>query len=79
MATTRVFRTSSSSQVPGMITQYAGTSLPNGWLWCDGGDIQVSTHQNLYNALTSNGTVFPCGPNTNANGVIYFKVPNFDS
>jgi microcystin-dependent protein len=64
-------------QVSGMITQYAGTSLPNGWLWCDGGDTQVSTHQNLYNALTSNGTVFPYGPNTNANGVIYFKVPNF--
>jgi microcystin-dependent protein len=65
------------SNVPGMISQYAGSSLPSGWLWCDGGDIQVSTHQNLYNALTSNGTVFPYGPNTNANGVIYFKVPNF--
>jgi microcystin-dependent protein len=63
--------------VPGVISQYAGFSLPSGWLWCDGGDIQVSTHQNLYNALTSNGTVFPYGPNTNVNGVIYFKVPNF--
>jgi microcystin-dependent protein len=65
------------TSVPGIINQYAGSSLPSGWLWCDGGDVEVSTYQNLYNALTLNGTVFPYGPNTNANGVIYFKVPNF--
>jgi microcystin-dependent protein len=68
------------SNVPGMISQYAGSSLPSGWLFCDGQEVLITTYQNLYNALTSNGTTFPYGANTNGSGgsgSTHFRIPNF--
>jgi microcystin-dependent protein len=65
--------------VPGVISQYAGTALPTGYLWCEGGEFLISTYQNLYNALTTNGTVFPYGANTNGSGgsgSTHFRLPN---
>jgi microcystin-dependent protein len=65
--------------VPGVISQYAGTALPTGYLWCEGGEFLISTYQNLYNALTTTGTVFPYGSNTNGSGGVgstHFRLPN---
>jgi microcystin-dependent protein len=67
------------NSVPGVISQYAGTSLPAGYLWCEGQEILITTYQDLYNALTTNGTVFPYGANTNGSGgagSTHFKLPN---
>jgi microcystin-dependent protein len=67
------------NSVPGVISQYAGTALPTGYLWCEGGEFLISTYQNLYNALTTNGTVFPYGANTNGSGgagSTHFRLPN---
>lgn len=65
--------------VPGVISQYAGTALPTGYLWCEGQEVSITTYQSLYNALTTNGTVFPYGANTNGSGAAgstHFRVPN---
>jgi microcystin-dependent protein len=65
--------------VPGVISQYAGSALPTGYLWCEGGEFLISTYQNLYNSLTTNGTVFPYGANTNgsgSSGSTHFRLPN---
>jgi microcystin-dependent protein len=68
--------------VPGVINQYAGSSSvsPTGWLFCDGQEVLITTYQNLYNSLTSNGTIFPYGANTNGSGgagSTHFRIPNF--
>jgi microcystin-dependent protein len=69
------------TSLPGVINQYAGSgsAAPTGWLFCDGQEVLISTYTNLYNALTSNGTVFPYGTNTNGSGgagSTHFKIPN---
>jgi microcystin-dependent protein len=70
------------TSVPGVINQFAGSgsAAPTGWLFCDGQEISISTYTNLYNSLTSNGTVFPYGANTNGSGgagSTHFRIPNF--
>jgi len=70
------------TSVPGVINQFAGSgsAAPTGWLFCDGQEISISTYTNLYNSLTSNGTVFPYGANTNGAGgagSTHFRIPNF--
>jgi microcystin-dependent protein len=70
------------TSIPGVINQYAGSgsAAPTGWLFCDGQEVLVTTYQNLYNSLTSNGTIFPYGANTNGSGgagSTHFRIPNF--
>jgi len=70
------------TSVPGIINQFAGSgsAAPTGWLFCDGQEVLISTYQSLYNALTSNGTTFPYGTNTNGSGGVgstHFRIPNF--
>jgi microcystin-dependent protein len=70
------------TSVPGIINQFAGSgsAAPTGWLFCDGQEVLITTYQNLYNALTSNGTTFPYGANTNGSGgagSTHFRIPNF--
>lgn len=64
----------------GSITQYGGSSAPTGWLLCDGTEVAIATYTALYNVLTSSGTVFPFGANTNGSGgagSTHFRLPNF--
>lgn len=64
----------------GSITQYAGASAPTGWLMCDGSEVAIASYTALYNILTSTGTVFPFGTNTNGSGgagSTHFRLPNF--
>jgi microcystin-dependent protein len=70
------------TSVPGIINQFAGSgsAAPTGWLFCDGQEVLITTYQNLYNTLTSNGTTFPYGANTNGSGgagSTHFRIPNF--
>ena len=70
------------TSIPGVINQYAGSgsAAPTGWLFCDGQEVLITTYQNLYNSLTSNGTIFPYGVNTNGSGgagSTHFRIPNF--
>lgn len=70
------------TSVPGVINQFAGSgsAAPTGWLFCDGQEVLITTYQNLYNTLTSNGTTFPYGANTNGSGgagSTHFRIPNF--
>lgn len=66
----------------GTIIPYAGVALPAGWLLCDGTQKTITgTYQNLYNALTSSGTVFPYGGNTNGSGAVgtsHFRLPDLN-
>jgi microcystin-dependent protein len=67
------------SNVPGMISQYGGATAPTGWFLCEGQEVSISTYTNLYNALTSTGSVFPYGANTNGSGgagSTHFRLPN---
>lgn len=62
---------------PGTIVQWAGastTAAPLGWLFANGQDVLISEYRNLYNTLTSSGTVFPYGPNVNSD--TRFRLPN---
>jgi microcystin-dependent protein len=59
----------------GTIMAAAVTSVPSGWLACDGSQKPIASYQTLYNILTSNGTVFPFGANVGSN----FVLPNLDS
>jgi microcystin-dependent protein len=70
------------TSVPGVINQFAGSgsAAPTGWLFCDGQEVLITTYQNLYNSLTSNGFTFPYGANTNGSGgagSTHFRIPNF--
>jgi microcystin-dependent protein len=67
------------SNVPGMISQYGGATAPTGWFLCEGQEVSIATYTNLYNALTTTGTVFPYGANTNGSGgagSTHFRLPN---
>ena len=53
---------------PGMVSPYAGSVAPNGWLLCQGQAVSRSTYPNLFAAIgTSYGT---------ADGVTTFLLPN---
>jgi microcystin-dependent protein len=68
------------TSVPGIINQFAGSESPTGWLFCEGQEVLIETYPNLYDALTSEGTVFPYGANTDGSGEAgetHFRIPNF--
>jgi microcystin-dependent protein len=39
---------------PGMISQYAGSVAPEGWLLCNGGSYSITTYPNLYAVISNN-------------------------
>lgn len=63
----------------GSVTAFAGTTEPSNWKFCYGQELPIATYTALYNALTSSGTVFPYGANTNGTGGVgstHFRVPD---
>ena len=56
------------SNVPGMISQYAGTTSPNGWMICDGSAVSRTTYSALYSAI---GNSYGSG-----DGSTTFNLPN---
>ena len=52
---------------PGIITAYAGLTLPDGWLFCNGAEISRSTYANLFEAI---GTIYG-----NGDGETTFDLP----
>jgi microcystin-dependent protein len=57
-------------QVPaGVISQFAGSTAPNGYLVCDGAAVSRSTYSDLFNSI---GTTYG-----NGNGSTTFNIPNF--
>lgn len=53
---------------PGTVMDYAGSSLPSGWLNCDGAAVSRSTYADLFSAI---GTTWGAG-----NGSTTFNVPD---
>ena len=53
---------------PGMVSPYAGSVAPNGWLLCQGQTVSRSTYPNLFAAI---GTLYGAG-----DGVTTFLLPN---
>lgn len=53
---------------PGMVSMFAGSSAPSGWVLCDGSAISRTTYANLFSAI---GTTYGSG-----NGSTTFNVPN---
>lgn len=53
---------------PGVVMDYAGASIPTGWLNCDGAAVSRTTYAALYNAI---GTTFGAG-----NGSTTFNLPD---
>ena len=56
------------TNVPGMISQYAGTTSPNGWMICDGSAVSRTTYSALYSAI---GNSYGSG-----DGSTTFNLPN---
>jgi len=59
----------SSSEVKGEIKMYGGSSLPTGYLWCNGSAVSRTTYAALFAII---GTTFGVG-----NGTTTFNVPDF--
>jgi len=54
---------------PGSVMTFAGTSLPLGWLWCDGTEYDKTTYPRLSTAIgTAHGT---------SNAATKFRVPDY--
>jgi microcystin-dependent protein len=60
--------TSSPSRVVGEIRPFAGTTVPNGWLLCDGAAVSRSTHASLFQAI---GATYGAG-----DGASTFNLPD---
>lgn len=63
----------------GIIHPYAGANAPDGYLLCSGQEVAISTYPALYAALTSSGSTFPYGTNTNGSGgsgSTHFRIPD---
>ena len=56
---------------PGAIQMYAGSTSPNGWLFCDGSAISRTDYANLFTAI---GTVYGIG-----DGSTTFNIPDFQA
>ena len=60
-----------SKGVVGMVSPYAGTTAPEGWLICDGSAISRTTYSDLFSVI---GTIYGAG-----DGSTTFNLPNFDN
>lgn len=55
--------------ITGEIKTFAGTTIPSGWLLCDGSAVSRETYKNLYNVI---GVKYGAG-----NGETTFNLPNY--
>jgi microcystin-dependent protein len=54
---------------PGVVLPYAGSTSPDGWLFCDGREISRTTYLALFTAIgTAHGT---------GNGTSTFNIPDY--
>lgn len=67
----------------GTIALYPGSTVPAGWVECNGQELPIgalgSQYDALYVLITANGTTFPFGSNTNGSGAAgstHFRVPD---
>lgn len=58
----------------GSVVQYVGASEPTNWKICNGQTLLIASYPDLYNLLTTSGTVFPWGANPSGTT---FVLPNF--
>ena len=58
----------------GSVVQYVGASEPTNWKICNGQALLIASYPDLYNLLTTSGTVFPWGANPSGTT---FLLPNF--
>lgn len=55
--------------LPGLITSFAGSSAPSGWILCDGSDVSRTTYNDLFGQV---GTTYGVG-----DGSTTFALPDF--
>lgn len=55
------------------------TSVPNGWLVCNGSLQPIATYPSLYKVITNDGTTFPFGPNVGSSFVLPLLTGRFMS
>ena len=71
---------SSSSGTPvGTIIYHSTSTAPTGYLKANGAELPITVYTTLYNVVTTNGTVFPFGANTNGSGgagSTHFRLPD---
>lgn len=60
-----------TTEKPGMIKPFAGTTVPTGYLLCDGSAISRTTYANLFSAI---GTTYGSG-----DGSTTFNIPNLSN
>lgn len=67
----------------GTIALYPGSSVPAGWVECNGQELLIgasgSQYNSLYATITNSGSAFPYGENTNGSGSAgstHFRVPD---
>lgn len=63
--------TVATSSTAGEVMMYAGSSIPSGWLLCDGSAVSRSTYKDLFNAIS---TTYGTG-----DGSTTFNLPDFRS
>ena len=63
----------------GSVIFVAKSTVPTGYLACNGAEALITAYITLYNALTNSGTTFPFGANTNGSGAAgstHFRLPD---
>jgi microcystin-dependent protein len=66
--------TEEETNTAGLIVQYVSSTVPTGWLSCQGQEVKIDSYPDLYQAIGTN-----YGPLTNgsgATGTTYFRVPD---
>ena len=58
-----------TNEMAGEIKMWAGNTIPNGWLLCDGSEVSKTDYPKLYEAIRNSWGV----PNSSSN----FKLPDF--
>lgn len=61
---------------PGYIISYIGSTVPNGWLLCDGRAVSRTIYSNLWDAVKGSGSTGIYG---NGDGSITFNLPDFSN
>ena len=61
---------------PGHIISYIGSTVPSGWLLCDGSAVSRTAYENLWNEVKSGGSAGVYG---NGDGSTTFNLPNFSN
>ena len=63
----------------GAVFHFAASTAPTGYLKANGAEALITAYTTLYNVLTTSGTTFPFGANTNGSGAAgstHFRLPD---